>query len=102
MWARGIEARIDIGDTNVVAARLVTLGDVLTRYRKEVTPKKKGHKPEQKRLLRLSGDAISKVSLSKLTSNVLAQFRDRRLQDGVRATQYDLILIRHALKNSRA
>ena len=38
------------------------------------------------------------MSLSKLTSNVLAQLRDHRLQDGVSATQHDLILIRHALK----
>ena len=51
LQARGIEARIDIGDTNVVGATLVTLGDVLRRYRSEITPKKKGYKPEQRRLL---------------------------------------------------
>ena len=31
----------------------------------------------------------------------MAQFRDRRVNDGVRAAQYDLIIIRHAIKIAR-
>lgn len=41
VWVRGIEARIDIGETYVAAPKAITLGDVLTRYRQEVTPQKK-------------------------------------------------------------
>ncbi len=101
VWVRGIEARIDVGETNVVAPKTVTLGDVMERYSREITPHKKGCQPEQRRLFRLSKDAIAKIPLSKLTSTKLATFRDRRIQDGVRAAQYDLILIRHALKIAR-
>lgn len=101
VWVRGIEARIDVGETNVVAPKTVTLGDVMERYSREITPQKKGCQPEQRRLFRLSKDAIAKIPLAKLTSTKLATFRDRRIQDGVRAAQYDLILIRHALKIAR-
>ena len=98
VWVRGIEARIDVGETNVVAPKTVTLGDVMEQYSREITPKKKGCQPEQRRLFRLSKDAIAKIPLSKLTSTKLATFRDRRIQDGVRAAQYDIVLIRNALK----
>ena len=37
-----------------------------------------------------------KVPLKRLLPHILASFRDRRLKDGVRACQYDLVLIRHA------
>ena len=73
----------------------------MERYSREITPQKKGCQPEQRRLFRLSKDAIAKIPLSKLTSTKLATFRDRRIQDGLRAAQYDLILIRHALKIAR-
>ena len=36
-----------------------------------------------------------------LNGVILAQFRDRRINDGVRAAQYDLIIIRHAIKIAR-
>ena len=37
-----------------------------------------------------------KIPLERLHPPILATFRDRRLKDGVRACQYDLVLIRHA------
>jgi len=33
-----------------------------------------------------------------LSSQILANFRDRRLKDGIRASQYDLVTIRHCIK----
>ena len=36
------------------------------------------------------------ITLQRLHPPILAAFRDRRLKDGVRACQYDLVLIRHA------
>ena len=95
VWVRSIEARIDVGDTGVAAPRAATLGQLLQRYCEEITPQKKGAAPELRRLRRLINDPISDNSLSALSSHSLATFRDRRLKDGVRACQYDLVLIRH-------
>ena len=32
VWVRGIEARIDAGETNVSAPKATSLGDLITRY----------------------------------------------------------------------
>ena len=101
VWVRGLEARIDAGETNVSAPKATTLAHLLSRYSQEVTPAKKGCDPEQRRLSRLLRDPIAATPLSKLTSSKLAEFRDRRLHDGVRAAQYDLILIKHCIKIAR-
>ena len=101
IWVRGIEARIDAGETNVSAPKATTLADLLTRYSQQVTPAKKGHDTEQRRLSRLLKDSIAATPLSKLSSAKLAEFRDRRMNDGVRAAQYDLILIKHCIKIAR-
>ena len=101
VWVRGIEARIDAGETNVSAPKATTLADLLSRYSQEVTPAKKGCDPEQRRLSRLLRDPIAATPLSKLSSAKLAEFRDRRVHDGVRAAQYDLILIKHCIKIAR-
>ena len=98
VWVRGIEARIDAGETNVAAPKATSLADLITRYSQEITPLKKGCDTEQRRLSRLLRDPISITPLSKLTSAKLAEFRDRRINDGVRAAQYDLILIKHCIK----
>ena len=95
IWVRGIEARIDVGETNIAAPKALNLGDLLKRYLEEVTPQKKGAITEIRRLDRLLKDPISKTPLPKLTSHALAAFRDRRVVDGLRAAQYDLSIIRH-------
>lgn len=95
VWVRGIEARIDVGDTSIKTPRATTLGNLLQRYSEEVTPTKKGAAPELRRLKRLINDPVSATPLDAVTSHLLATFRDRRSLDGVRACQYDLVLIRH-------
>ena len=101
VWVRGIEARIDAGETNVAAPKATSLADLITRYSQEITPLKKGRHTEQRRLSRLLRDPIARTPLSKLTSAKLAEFRNRRINDGVRAAQYDLILIKHCIKIAR-
>jgi integrase len=101
VWVRGIEARIDADETNVSAPKATTLAHLLSRYSQEVTPAKKGCDPEQRRLSRLLRDPIAVTPVSKLSSAKLAEFRDRRLNDGIRAAQYDLILIKHCIKIAR-
>ena len=95
IWLRGIEARIDVGETNIAAPKALNLGDLLKRYCEEVTPQKKGAATETRRLDRLLKDPVSKTPLPKLTSHALATFRDRRVADGLRAAQYDLSIIGH-------
>ena len=101
IWVRGIEARIDVGEVNVAMPKLLTLRDLLVRYADEITPQKKGKPQELRRISRLLKDRISDTKLSKLSSARIAEFRDRRMKDGVRAAQIDLILIRHAIKIAR-
>jgi len=101
VWVRGLEARIDAGETHVVAPKAITLGDLLKKYSEEITPLKKGRDPELRRLKRLLRDTISSTPLSKLNGPRLVTFRDRRIGDGIRAAQYDLVLIRHCLNIAR-
>ena len=69
----------------------------MTKYKNEITPKKRGHEVEDRRLRRLLREKeIMKVPLKRLLPHILASFRDKRLKDGVRTCQYDLVLIRHA------
>ena len=101
VWVRGIEARIDVGEVNLAMPKLLTLRDLLVRYADEITPQKKGKPQELRRISRLLKDRISDTKLSKLSSATIAEFRDRRMKDGVRAAQIDLILIRHSIKIAR-
>jgi len=97
-WALEQEERIERGVFGSIEPSEVTLGELLQRYSQEITPAKRGAETELKRLRRLINDPISYNSIDQLTSRVLAGFRDRRLIDGQRTCQYDLILIRHCLK----
>ena len=73
------------------------LSDLMTKYMNEVTPKKKGRGPEERRLRRLLRETdLMKIFLENMGPPIIAEYRDRRLKDGVRACQYDLVLIRHA------
>ena len=73
------------------------LSDLMTKYLQKVTPKKKGRGPEERRLRRLLRETdLMNNLLQEVGPPVIAEYRDRRLKDGVRACQYDLVLIRHA------
>ena len=97
-WALEQEERIERGVFGSIEPSEVTLGELLNRYSQQITPAKRGAETEQRRLNRLINDSISDYFIEQLTSQALAIFRDRRLLDGQRACEYDLILIRHCLK----
>ena len=97
-WALEQEERIERGVFGSIEPPEVTLGELLNRYSQQITPAKRGAETEQRRLNRLINDSISDYSIEQLTSQTLVSFRDRRLLDGQRACEYDLILIRHCLK----
>jgi len=79
-----------------------TLASILSEYLAKVTPAKKSAASETRRLNRLIRDQIASYRVCDLSPEVLATFRDRRLEQGLRAAGYDLQLIRHALNVAKA
>ena len=97
-WSREQEHRLANGSFGKLLPDCVELGELLKKYRDTVTPQKRGQAAERRRINRLLSDPISTTPVSQLSSQLLANFRDRRLQHGVRASQYDLVIIRHCIK----
>ena len=80
----------------------VTLGDLLSRYAKEVTPRKQGAPKEASRIDKLCRNDISGIRITALTSNDIAKFRDERLTTVSGTTVVkDLLLISHAIKTAQ-
>lgn len=96
-WARKAEREVDLGELPERRQSELTLFDILSRYQSEITPMKKGHEAEFRRLSRLLRDAISKQKLSELKPEHIVRFRQRRTQSGAVAARHDLIIIRHAI-----
>lgn len=101
VWSRQCEAAIDLGRPIEATPSNYKLGDLLDRYQREITDEKKGKEVETRRINRLKRDPLAKLPLSSLDAPTLSQFRDRRIKDGIRACQYDLVLIRHAIEIGR-
>ncbi|PPB79801.1 phage integrase family protein [Albidovulum inexpectatum] len=76
-WAARVEFELD--NPQEVAAD-ATLGDLLDRYRREVTPGKRGRRSEEIRIERLKRDPISRMKLGRLTPDVFSAWRDDRLR----------------------
>ena len=101
-WAADQEISLQNGAWNKVSISGLTIENLLEKYRLTVTPHKKGAKTEDRRLRRLLRDnQIRHVKLSHAQPHIFAQFRDARLTNGVRASQYDLILLKHAWNIAR-
>ncbi len=100
-WTRRTEAMLDMGEIPSPVNSELTLADLITRYRENVTPSKKGWPQESRRLSRLLMDPIAKTKLPDLSPALFALFRDRRLKDGQRTCRYDLVLLQHILKLAR-
>jgi integrase len=76
-----------------------TLGDLLRRYRREVSPKKRSARWEMQRLEALCADPVAAVALADLGPPHLAAWRDRRLQAvSAAAVRRDLNLLSNALR----
>ncbi len=95
-WAIEQEAMMQSGQWSRTMDRGSRISDLLSKYLSDVTPKKRHPEPEERRLNRLLKDPIATHYLETFDSTVAAQFRDRRLADGARTTEYDLILLKHA------
>ena len=95
-WAREQESLMQSGQWSKDHNKSTTVGDLLCTYKKLVTPNKRSYESELRRLTRLTNDPISLLRLNEITPADIATFRDRRLKDGNRTTEYDLVLLRHA------
>jgi len=102
-WAREIETKMDRGEfVDRTEAEANTLGDVLTRYGKEVSPTKKGAKLEAYRIKALRKFPLCQMRMSLLNSRHIAEFRDERAKTVTSATvNRDLALLSHAIQTAR-
>ncbi len=81
-WGRQKEVELDRGEVIVSDQSLKkhTLGALLTRYLKEVTPTKRGRLPESARIRAMLRPSIVGANLSPLRPSVLAAYSDERLR----------------------
>ena len=101
-WARAQELAMDRLEAGVYQPVTCTLASILSEYLAKITPAKKSAASETRRLNRLIRDPLASYRVCDLSPAVLATFRDRRLEQGLRAAGYDLQLIRHALNVAKA
>ena len=101
-WATAQEALMQSGQWENNKTNNYTIGEMMLRYLNAVTPTKRGKDQETRRLRGLLSDRrLMSVRLTQAKPCVFADFRDQRIQDGVRACQYDLVLLRHAWNIAR-
>ncbi|WP_028878358.1 hypothetical protein [Terasakiella pusilla] len=65
---------------DVSSLMLITLAELITRYRDTVTPTKKRVRQETSRMNYILKQPISQLTLDRLTTGVFARYRDDRLQ----------------------
>jgi hypothetical protein len=82
VWARGVESKIDLGTVLInIKKNKISLGELLLRYKDDITPRKKGAQIEIIRINRILRDEkICKYQSSALTSEHIAEYRDHRLE----------------------
>lgn len=102
-WARQIENELDRGlYLDRTEADKQTLGDILDRYGREVSPTHKGHANETICITALKRDEVCLYRASALTGKLIAEWRDRRLQNVSAATvNRELNLISAAINVAR-
>ena len=80
-WARSVESDLDKGIVvDRRTAQRLSLAEVLERYRREVTPTKRGSLDENLRLKAMAQRPFARIRMSALTSSHLAAYRDERLK----------------------
>jgi len=79
-WARSVEAAMDAGAfTSHRPVQDLLLGDLLARYRDNVSPLKKGAKDEAIRLKAIERSRMARLAVANVTPAVIAEYRDSRL-----------------------
>lgn len=99
-WAAKRETELRTGKKTTEKAR--TVGDILNRYAKEVTPTKRGARWERLRLNMVHRYPLARVKLSALVPADIAAWRDVRLTEVAPASvKRELVLIGSALEVAR-
>lgn len=104
LWGSFVESQMDIGCfKDKTLAENTTLGDLLERYVKEVTPHKKSSKQESHRIHQfLREDRLCQYKMTALTPKVIADWRDQRLTRVSGSTvNRDLALLSHVINSGR-
>ena len=102
-WARQIEAAIERGETAPSHnAAFKHVSCILHQYLDSVTPLKRGAQEEGYRIRAMLKDTIACVSLDRLTSQHIADYRDRRLlKVAPPSVRREIVIIRHAIEIAR-
>jgi integrase len=102
-WARDIENKMDRGDfVDRTEAEGNTLGDVLKRYVREVSPTKKGQAAEELHIRSILKYSICHLRMSVLKSSHIAGFRDERAAVVSSSTvNRELTIVSHAIQTAR-
>ena len=102
-WARLIEGEMDRGIfTSQAEAEKTTLKEALERYKKEITPDKKGSQQEGSRINILSRSTLAPRFLAAIRGIDVARYRDERLKDRSPITvNNELILLSHLFTVAR-
>lgn len=100
-WARDLEAQVDrfgaAPDTRVLES--TTLGQLLERYQREVSPLKRGAVQEIQRIDVLRRHELSYRTMIGLSQQDIASFRDERLQSVAASTTVrELAIMSHVLE----
>jgi integrase len=83
IWANEQEAKLTHHPDFIKKLKdQTTLGDLLRRYQKEVTPSKKGHKQEHDRINMLLKEDIAQKRVYEVVPKDIADIRDRMLGEG--------------------
>ena len=101
-WSRVQEAAMQTGEWRPKDKRYSTIDDLIQKYLTKVTPHKKGAETETRRFKRLLKEkSLMEIKLDEAKPHHFASFRDKRIKDGNRAAQYDLVLLRAAWNTAR-
>ncbi len=103
-WARQIETDIERAPLGFDRGKLrsLTLGDLVCRYRDQITPRKRGAQIEKYRIASLQKHKLTSLSLERLTPGQIVAYREERLTVvGPQTVRHELNLIRHILNVAR-
>lgn len=103
-WARDKERTIDRAELSPSYRDLkgVTVHDLLYRYEREVTVKKRGADQEQLKLRVIRSHSLAKASLDKVMGAMIAAYRDDRLRIVTSGTvRRELAILQHCFEIAR-
>ena len=103
-WQRARESEIDLGTyADRRKAEQHTMGDLIRRYRLEVTPAKRGAGVETSRLLALERDPIAAINAAQIQPHHIQAWMARRVATGVSGSTInrELGLVSHIATKAR-